>query len=80
MTTIVKRKTKAKCRMCLKWIAGKYMVELSENRGVGYYHLSCLYTRRKVQLEILKKELKLFNKTKIKRQIVLEEIEKQNEH
>lgn len=65
---IVKRKRRCKCKSCFEWIDGKYVVRIADE----YYHLTCIYKWKKELLEKTKKELKMFNKQKYKKQIIME--------
>jgi len=75
---IIKSKRKGSvCKRCWKKINGKYKVEIKrgwEKTTSEYYHLSCYSNRLKLQLDVLKKRLKKFSKTKYKKQIILEKL------
>ena len=76
---IIKSKRKSKCRLCLKTINQKYKV--SEKAGWTartryYYHLSCYFRHLKNTLEHTKKQLKQFSKQKLKKQMILESLER----
>jgi hypothetical protein len=66
---IIKSKRKAKCWRCGRAIELKYRVQGNNKRN---YHLRCYRDYCLGQLENFKRYVKMFNRMKLKKQIILE--------